>query len=110
MINLLDLDSAGMAALFAEMGEKPFRAKQVLHWLHQRLVDDIAGMTDLSAALRTRLTSLVTIRGPGVIRDTTAADGTRKWLIDVGAGNAIETVYIPEGDAADDPDDATDTR
>jgi 23S rRNA (adenine2503-C2)-methyltransferase len=98
MINLLDLDAAGLATLFAELGEKPFRAKQVSHWLHQRLVDDIGAMTDLSRSLRERLAAVAEIRGPRVISDTVAADGTRKWLLDVGNANAIEMVYIPEDD------------
>jgi len=96
--NLLDLDPAGLAAFFADIGEKPFRARQVSQWLHQRLTDDIGAMSDLSKPLRERLAAAAEIRGPTVIRDTTAADGTRKWLLDVGSGNAVEAVYIPEGD------------
>jgi len=98
MINLLDLDAAGLARLFADLGEKPFRARQVSHWLHQRLVDDIGAMTDLARPLRERLAAVAEVRGPDVVRDTTAADGTRKWLLDVGGGNAVEAVYIPEDD------------
>ena len=98
MINLLDLDAAGVAALFAGIGEKPFRAKQTLHWVHQRLAGDVAAMTDLSRVLREKLAAGVEIRGPSVMSDTTASDGTRKWLLDVGAGNAVESVYIPEDD------------
>jgi 23S rRNA (adenine2503-C2)-methyltransferase len=98
VINLLDLDAAGLAALFAELGEKPFRAKQVSHWVHQRLVGEVEAMTDLSRALREKLSAVAVIHGPVVVSDTTAADGTRKWLLDVGAGNAVEMVYIPEDD------------
>jgi 23S rRNA (adenine2503-C2)-methyltransferase len=98
VINLLDLDAAGLKALVADLGEKPFRAKQLSHWVHQRLVDDVAAMTDLSRPLREKLASVAEIRGPVVVRDTTALDGTRKWLLDVGAGNAVEMVYIPEDD------------
>jgi 23S rRNA (adenine2503-C2)-methyltransferase len=98
MINLLDLDPAALAAFFAERGEKPFRAKQVLHWVHQRFADDVAAMTDLSRALREGLARDARIAGPAVVRDTTAADGTRKWLLDAGQGNAVESVYIPEDD------------
>src|SRR5262249_39596332 len=105
MTNLLDLDAGGLAALFAAMGEKPFRAKQTLHWVHQRLAVDVGAMTDLSRALREQLGATATVggatgtlAGPAVIRDTTASDGTRKWLLDVGAGNAVEAVYIPEDD------------
>src|SRR4030095_5458545 len=98
MINLLDLDAAGLAALFAELGEKPFRAKQVLHWLHQRFATDIAVMSDLSKPLREKLAATAEIRDPAVVSDTTAGDGTRKWLLDVGGANAVEAVYIPEDD------------
>jgi 23S rRNA (adenine2503-C2)-methyltransferase len=98
VINLLDLDAAGLAALFADLGEKPFRAKQVSRWVHQHLVDEVEAMTDLSRVLREKLAAVATIRGPGVVSDTTAADGTRKWLLDVGAGNAVEMVFIPEDD------------
>ena len=98
MTNLLDLDPADLAAFFAERGEKPFRAKQVAHWIHQRFVDDVSAMTDLAKPLRDKLAAETAIRGPMVIRDTTAPDGTRKWLLDAGQGNAVESVYIPEDD------------
>jgi 23S rRNA (adenine2503-C2)-methyltransferase len=98
MTNLLDLDPAGLAAFFAERGEKPFRAKQVAHWIHQRFTDDIGAMTDLAKPLRESLAAESVIRVPTVIKDTTASDGTRKWLIDAGNGNAVESVYIPEDD------------
>ncbi|MFO1283142.1 MAG: 23S rRNA (adenine(2503)-C(2))-methyltransferase RlmN [Burkholderiales bacterium] len=97
-MNLLDLDPAGLARFFAERGEKPFRARQVSRWLHQRLIGDPAAMTDVAKTLRERLAVEATIGAPPVVRDTTAADGTRKWLFDVGAGNAVEAVYIPEDD------------
>jgi 23S rRNA (adenine2503-C2)-methyltransferase len=98
MINLLDFDPAALAALFAERGEKPFRARQVLRWIHRALVNRIDAMTDLAQATREALARDAEIRAPAVVRDSTAADGTRKWLLDVGSGNAIETVYIPEPD------------
>ena len=98
MINLLDLDAAGLERLFAELGEKRFRARQVSQWLHQRLVDDIGAMSDLSRPLREKLAGVAEIRGPAVVSDSTATDGTRKWLLDVGNGNAVEAVYIPEDD------------
>ena len=98
MTNLLDLDLAGLAAHFAALGEKPFRARQVARWIHQRFEYDIAAMSDLAKPLRERLAATASIEGPRVIRDTTAPDGTRKWLLDVGAGNAVEAVYIPEDD------------
>jgi len=98
MTNLLDLDPAALRAWLAERGHKPFRARQVSHWLHQRFVDDIESMTDLAKALRAELAAAAEIRAPRVLGDTTAADGTRKWLLDAGNGNAVEAVYIPEDD------------
>ena len=94
--NLLDFDAAGLTAWFAEMGEKPFRAKQVLRWLHQHGEDDFERMSDVARSLRARLAELAEVRAPQVLRDSTAADGTRKWLLDVGNGNAVEMVFIPE--------------
>jgi len=108
VINLLDLDPAALAAFFAERGEKPFRARQVSHWIHQRFCDDITAMTDLAKPLRERLAVAATIRPPVAIRDTTAADGTRKWLLDAGNGNAVESVYIPQGVPAANADEADD--
>jgi len=98
MINLLDFDQPGLTELFAGRGEKPFRAKQTLRWIHRGLVDRVDAMTDLAQATRTALARDAEIRAPAVVRDTTAADGTRKWLLDVGGANAIEAVYIPEDD------------
>ena len=98
MTNLLDLDPTGLAAFFAARGEKPFRARQVSRWVHQRFASDVAEMSDLAKVLREKLAADVEIGAPRIVRDTTAADGTRKWLIDVGSANAIETVYIPEDD------------
>ena len=98
MINLLDFDQAAMTAFFAERGEKPFRARQTLRWIHHRLAGRVDEMTDLAKATREALARDAEIRAPGVVRDSTAADGTRKWLLDVGGANAIEAVYIPEDD------------
>ena len=98
MTNLLDLSPAALAAWFAERGEKPFRARQVSRWVHQRFATDIGTMTDIARPLRERLAAECAIHGPTVIRDTTASDGTRKWLLDAGNGNAVESVYIPEDD------------
>ena len=98
MVNLLDLEPQALFKFFAQRGERPFRAKQVSHWIHQRYVDDVAAMTDLTRPLRESLAREAMIRGPQVIRDTTALDGTRKWLLDAGNGNAVEAVYIPESD------------
>ncbi len=96
--NLLDLPPATLADWLAARGEKPFRARQVSRWVHQRFVDDIGAMTDLAMASRAALAVDAVIAGPTVVRDTTAADGTRKWLLDAGNGNAVESVYIPEDD------------
>src|SRR5690349_13252417 len=98
MTNLLDLDSAALAHWLGERGQKPFRARQVSRWVHQRLADDFAAMTDLAKPLRELLAAEAEIRAPRVLRDTTAADGTRKWLLDACNGNAVEAVYIPEDD------------
>ena len=98
MTNLLDLDPEALIAFFAERGHKPFRARQVSHWLHQRFVDSVDAMSDIGKPLRETLATESDIRGPQIISDTSAADGTRKWLIDVGSANAVEAVYIPEDD------------
>ncbi|GAB5606282.1 dual-specificity RNA methyltransferase RlmN [Sideroxyarcus sp. TK5] len=94
--NLLDLEPAAMTAWFAEHGEKPFRAKQVLHWIYKNGESDFDAMSDLAISLRDKLKQLACIQAPKVMREETATDGTRKWLLDVGTGNAVETVFIPE--------------
>jgi 23S rRNA (adenine2503-C2)-methyltransferase len=95
-VNLLEFEKNGFAQFCAEMGEKPFRARQLMRWIHQSGVDNFDAMTDISKPLREHLRIAAEVRAPCVVRDTTAADGTRKWLLDVGTGNAIETVFIPE--------------
>ena len=95
-VNLLDFDAEGLAAWFAGHGEKPFRARQVLRWMHRFGEDDFGRMTDVAKSLRATLAAEAEIRGPVPVRDSTADDGTRKWLLDVGADNAVETVFIPE--------------
>jgi 23S rRNA (adenine2503-C2)-methyltransferase len=97
LVNLLDFDLPGLTAWFTELGEKPFRARQVFRWIHQQGESDFAQMTDLAKGLREKLTLLAEVRGPAVKADKTSADGTRKWLFEVGVGNGIETVFIPEG-------------
>ena len=97
-INLLDYDGPGLVALFAEFGEKPFRATQVLRWIHRFGQSDFDAMTDIAKGLREKLKATVVIQPPAIISDQVSDDGTRKFLIDVGAGNAIETVFIPEND------------
>lgn len=94
--NLLGMDRQAMTAFFAEMGEKPFRATQVLKWIHQRQVADFDLMTDLSKALRAKLHEVAEVRLPKATFDQQSVDGTRKWLLSLDGGNAIETVYIPE--------------
>ncbi len=94
--NLLDLDAARLVSFFADIGEKPFRAKQLLRWMHQFGEADFSKMSDLAKPLREKLAASAVIEAPRVVSDTTAADGTRKWLIDVGRSNAVETVFIPE--------------
>jgi 23S rRNA (adenine2503-C2)-methyltransferase len=94
--NLLDLDAAGLAAFFDELGEKPFRARQVLKWMHQSGEGDFAAMSDLAKSLREKLEGVARIHAPSVVGDTEAADGTRKWLMKVDAANAVEAVFIPE--------------
>lgn len=94
--NLLGLDRKAMEAFCADIGERPFRASQLLQWIHQRGVDDFALMTSLSKALRTRLAEACEIRPPEIVLAQKSADGTRKWLLRTDALNRIETVYIPE--------------
>ncbi|WP_206952311.1 23S rRNA (adenine(2503)-C(2))-methyltransferase RlmN [Trinickia acidisoli] len=95
-VNLLDLDAAGLVAYCDSLGEKPFRAKQLQRWIHQYNAADFDGMTDLAKSLRTKLKDRAAIVMPPVLSDHVSADGTRKWLVDVGNGNAVETVFIPE--------------
>jgi 23S rRNA (adenine2503-C2)-methyltransferase len=95
-VNLLGYGREELTSYCATLGEKPFRARQLLHWMHQSGAADFGVMTDISKALRERLAIEAVISGPAVVQDTVAADGTRKWLMDVGTGNAIETVFIPE--------------
>jgi 23S rRNA (adenine2503-C2)-methyltransferase len=94
--NLLGLDAAGMAGFFAALGEKPFRARQVLKWLHQSGQADFAAMSDLARGLREKLAARACVEAPRIVGDTAATDGTRKWLLKVDGANAIEAVYIPE--------------
>jgi 23S rRNA (adenine2503-C2)-methyltransferase len=97
-VNLLDLDAAQLAAYVGSLGEKPFRAQQLLRWIHRRGARDFDAMSDLAKSLRAKLSQQAHIGCPGVLSDVVAADGTRKWLLDVGLGNAIEAVFIPEED------------
>ncbi len=96
LTNLLDLEPAELVRWCGELGEKPFRAKQLERWIHQFGESDFDAMTDLAKSLREKLKIHATVAAPAVISDHTSTDGTRKWLLDVGNGNAVETVFIPE--------------
>ncbi len=96
LTNLLDLEPAALIRWCGELGEQPFRAKQLQRWIHQFGEADFDAMTDLAKSLREKLKIHATVAAPAIISDNTASDGTRKWLIDVGDGNAVETVFIPE--------------
>ena len=98
MINLLDLDLNGLQAFFTSIGEKPFRATQIMKWIHQQGIVDFDAMTNLSKALRLRLKEVACITTPQVETMQTSQDGTRKWLLKLDSGNSIETVFIPEDD------------
>ncbi len=97
-VNLLDFDGEGLAAWCAEKGEKPFRARQLTRWIHRHLAADFDEMTDLAKSFRAKLKALAVIEPPQPIAEKKSADGTRKWLFDVGGGNAVEAVFIPEDD------------
>jgi 23S rRNA (adenine2503-C2)-methyltransferase len=95
-VNLLGLSAPELATACAAWGQKPFRARQLMRWLHQRGAADFSSMTDLARDFREVLSRQAAVCPPPVLRDHTSGDGTRKWLIDVGSGNAVETVFIPE--------------
>jgi 23S rRNA (adenine2503-C2)-methyltransferase len=95
-INLLDLDEVRMRSFFESIGEKPYRAAQVLKWIYHQGVTDFEQMTNLSLALRQGLPRLAEIQAPTVLREQVSVDGTTKWLMGFGGGNAVETVFIPE--------------
>ncbi len=96
--NLLDFDAERLSGWFAELGEKPFRARQVLRWVHKAGEADFDAMSDLAQSLRGKLKEGAHVAAPALVREERSSDGTRKWLLDVGTGNAVETVYIPEVD------------
>ena len=95
-VNLLGFDLEGLAAYCESLGEKRFRATQLFRWVHQRGAADFAAMTDLARSLRDKLAGAAEVRALTVASEQASADGTVKWLFDVGAGDAIETVFIPE--------------
>lgn len=94
--NLLDLDAERLTRFVADLGEKPFRARQLLRWIHRFGETDFARMSDIAKSLREKLHRGAHVVPPQVISDGVSADGTRKWLLDMGNGNAVETVFIPE--------------
>lgn len=97
-VNLLDFTTEKLKALLIERGEKPFRATQLIKWMHQYCVDDFDSMTNVSKSMRSELAKFAEIRAPEVIMDQASADGTHKWLLRLEDGNCIETVFIPEKD------------
>ena len=97
-INLLGLDASALTQLVGQWGGKPFRARQLQKWVHQRGASDFDLMTDLARDFRAQLSESCIVQAPNVLTQHRSADGTRKWLFDVGQGNAIESVFIPEDD------------
>ena len=95
--NLLGLSRDKMKALFSELGEKPFRAQQIMQWLHQRGELELNAMTDISKSLRGQLEQSVDIRLPKIVADYPSDDGSHKWVIEVASGSRVEMVFIPEG-------------
>jgi 23S rRNA (adenine2503-C2)-methyltransferase len=97
-VNLLDFDLEGLTAYCESLGEKRFRALQLFRWIHQKGASDFETMSDLAKSLRAKLAGVAEVRGLPLLSEHVSADGTIKWLFDVGGGNAVETVYIPEED------------
>lgn len=96
MPNLLDYDADDLAKYFLDIGEKPFRASQILQWVHKLGVTDFDAMTNLSKTLRSTLSTTTTIEAPAILQTKTSRDGTVKWLLKVDEKNSVETVFIPE--------------
>ena len=97
-VNLLDFDADGLARYCESVGERAFRATQIIKWVHQLGIADFLAMTNLSRALREHLRTHTAIRPPAIITEQVSVDGTRKWLMRVDHDNSIETVFIPEGE------------
>ncbi|MDH3638023.1 MAG: 23S rRNA (adenine(2503)-C(2))-methyltransferase RlmN [Gammaproteobacteria bacterium] len=98
LANIIGHDQIAMQRLVGDLGERSFRSQQLMKWVHQARVTDFSAMTNLSKALRERLTRVARVVAPRVVEDTVSADGTRKWLLRLDDGNCIETVFIPESD------------
>lgn len=96
--NLLGLTRSRLESFFADLGEKPFRASQVMRWIYHEGVVDFQAMTNLSKAFRARLAEIAEVRLPELVLDQPSSDGTRKWVLRMSCGNSIETVFIPDGD------------
>ncbi|MEE4202874.1 MAG: 23S rRNA (adenine(2503)-C(2))-methyltransferase RlmN [Halieaceae bacterium] len=99
-VNLLGMTRAQLEAFFLDLGDKKFRAQQLMKWMHHHGVRDINEMTNIGKALRERLSEVAEIRPPEIVEQHDSADGTRKWLIRVEGGGLVESVLIPEGDRA----------
>ena len=97
-VNLLDFDLDGLAAYCEGLGEKRFRAVQLFRWIHQKGAAEFSAMSDLAKSLRDKLAGAAVVKGLPIVSEQASADGTIKWLFDVGGGNAVETVFIPEDD------------
>jgi 23S rRNA (adenine2503-C2)-methyltransferase len=98
MTNLLDLDYEHLVSFVGNFGEKPYRAKQLMHWIYQENLINFNEMTDISKVFRDVLKGKASVQLPSIMSDAMSDDGTRKWLFDVGGNNGIETVFIPEDD------------
>ena len=96
-VNLLDFSQEKMIEFFLSIGEKKFRATQVLKWIHHFGVSDFDEMTNVSKALKEKLKKIAEIRGPEIVSSHFSEDGTCKWVVRVASGSCVETVYIPEG-------------
>lgn len=96
-VNLLGMSRKNMEAYLTSIGEKPFRAQQILKWIHHSGIDNFDEMTNLGKPLRAKLQELAEIRPPNVVKQLDSIDGTRKWAVEVGGNNLVETVLIPDG-------------
>src|SRR5258706_9765976 len=97
-VNLLEFDLDGLAALCERLGEKRFRATQLFRWIHQKGAADFSTMSDLAKSLRDKLAGAAHVTPLAILSEQASLDGTIKWLFDVGGGDAVETVFIPEDD------------
>lgn len=96
-INLLGLTQEGMESFFESLGEKRFRAGQIMKWIHHFGVDDFDAMSNVGKVLREKLKAVAEIRAPEIVSQDISSDGTRKWVVRVASGSCVETVYIPQG-------------